>query len=90
MKVTRAVCAAYAAICLTVLLLVGAGAVVGFEVARGLGATLANVLSMPWSLLVAQMSDPGAVGRVVLGAAAMTLNLAIIFQVGRWLAARRA
>jgi hypothetical protein len=89
-KVTRAVCTAYVVACVAVMLLVAAGALAGFELARGWATALADVLGMPWSLLAAQMSDPGAVGRMVLGAAAMTLNLAIIFQVGRWLAARRA
>ena len=89
MRVTRVVCVAYAATCLTVLLSVGAGALGWLSLSRGWAATVADLLSMPWSLLVAQMSDPGAVGEVVLGAAAMTLNLAIIFSVGRWLADRR-
>lgn len=90
MRVTRAVCVAYAATCLAALMLIGAGALGWFGRSRGWAGTVADLLSMPWSLLVAQMSDPGAVGRVVLGAAAMTLNLAIIFSVGRWLADRRA
>lgn len=90
MKVTRAVCAAYAATCVSVLVLIAAGALGWLSLARGWAAAVADVLGMPWSYLVAQMSDPGVLGRLVLGAAAMALNLAIIFQIGRWLAARRA
>jgi len=86
-KVARAVCAVYAGLCLTVLLLFAAG-VLGVGLARGWAPPLADLLGMPWSLLVAQMSDPGAFGKLVLGAAAMALNLAIIFQVGCWLARR--
>ena len=87
MRATRAVCAVYAGVCLTVLL-IAAGALGWLGLARGWAVPLADLLGMPWSLLVAQMADPGALGRVVLGAAAMTLNLAIIFQIGRWLARR--
>jgi len=86
-KATRAVCAVYAGTCLAVLLM-AAGALGWLGLTRGWAVPLADLLSMPWSLLLAQMADPGAVGRVVLGAAAMTLNLAIIFQIGRWFARR--
>ncbi len=88
MRVTRAVCAVYAAVCSAVLVAVAAGALGWLSLTRGWAGALAELLGMPWSLLVAQMSDPGAVGKVVLGAAAMVLNLAIIFSVGRWLASR--
>ena len=88
MKVTRAVCTVYAAVCFAVLVAIAAGALGWLGLAHGWAAALAEVLGMPWSLLVAQMSDPGAVGKVVLVAAAMVLNLAIIFSVGRWLASR--
>jgi hypothetical protein len=87
-RVTRAVCAVYAAVCFAVLVAIAAGALGWLGLSQGWAAALAELLSMPWSLLVAQMSDPGAVGKVVLGAAAMVLNLAIIFSVGRWLANR--
>lgn len=87
MRATRAVCAVYAGVCLAVLL-IAAGALGWLGLARGWAVPLADLLGLPWSLLVAQMADPGALGRVVLGAAAMTLNLAIIFQIGRWLARR--
>lgn len=87
MKATRAVCAVYAGVCLTVLL-IAAGALGWLGLTRGWAVSLADLLGLPWSLLVAQMADPGVVGRVVLGAAAMTLNLAIIFQIGRWFARR--
>jgi len=87
-KVTRAVCTVYAAVCFAVLVAIAAGALGWLGLAHRWAATLAEVLGMPWSLLVAQMSDPGAVGKVVLVAAAMALNLAIIFSVGRWLASR--
>ena len=88
MRATRVVCAAYVAACiLTLLLTIATG--LGW-LARGPAGTLADVLGAPWSLLVAQMADPGAVGELVLVAAAMALNLAIIFAIGRWLAGRRA
>jgi hypothetical protein len=87
-KVTRAVCTVYAAVCFAVLVAIAAGALGWLGLAHRWAAALAEVLGMPWSLLVAQMSDPGAVGKVVLVAAAMALNLAIIFSVGRWLANR--
>ncbi len=88
MRVTRAVCAIYAAVCIAALVAVAAGALGWLSLTRGWAGALAELLGMPWSLLVAQMSDPGAVGKVVLVAAAMVLNLAIIFAVGRWLANR--
>jgi hypothetical protein len=87
-KVTRAVCTVYAALCSAVLVTIAAGAVGWLGLAYGWAGALAELLGMPWSLLVAQMSDPGAVGKVVLVATAMVLNLAIIFSVGRWLANR--
>lgn len=87
MKVTRAVCAVYALVCLAVLVAIAAGALGWLGLADS-WAALAGLLGMPWSLLVAQMSDPGVIGKVVLVAAAMALNLAIIFSVGRWLANR--
>lgn len=86
MKVTRAVCAAYACACLFALILTVANGL-GW-LASNLASTLTDVLGAPWSLLVARMADPGAVGELVLVAAAMVLNLAIIFATGRWLAQR--
>lgn len=88
MRVTRAVCTVYAVVCTSVLLAIAAGALGWFGLKRGWAAPVADALGMPWSLLVGQMSDPGAVGRLVLVAAAMALNLAIIFSIGRWLANR--
>ena len=90
MRATRAVCAVYAGVCFAVLLLIAGGTLGWLGLARGWASPVAHVLGMPWSLLVAQMADPGLIGRMVLGAAAMTLNLAIIFHVGRWLARQRA
>ena len=88
MKVTRAVCGIYAAACFAALALMLAGAL-GWQTLDGRpGVHLTDLLAMPWSLLVDQMSDPGMVGKLVLGAAAMALNLAIIFSIGRWLANR--
>lgn len=88
MRATRAVCAAYVAACVLTLLLTAATGL-GW-LARGPAGTLADVLGAPWSLFVSLMADPGgAVGELVLVAAAMALNLAIIFAVGRWLAGRR-
>lgn len=86
MRATRAVCVAYVAACLFALLLAVA-TTLGW-LARGPAVALTELLGMPWSLLVAQMDEPGAVGELVLVAAAMALNLAIIFSVGRWLAQR--
>lgn len=88
MKVTRAVCRVYVVACAATLVLLVVRAAGWLEVPGRPGVFLADVLGMPWSLLVAQMSDPGAFGKVALVAAAMALNLAIIFQVGRWLARR--
>lgn len=88
MKATRTVCAVYVTACFLALVLTVATAV-GW-LARGPAGLFADVLGMPWSLLVDQMADPGVVGEVVLVAAAMALNLAIIFSVGRWLAERTA
>jgi hypothetical protein len=87
-RVTRAVCRVYAAVCAATLVLLVIGTLGWLEIPGRPGVLLADVLGMPWSLLVAQISDPGAVGKVVMGAAAMGLNLAIIFSVGRWLAQR--
>lgn len=87
MRITRAVCAVYVAACLAALALAATGALGWMELSRE-PAAIADLLSMPWSLLVAEMADPGAVGKVVLVAAAMALNLAIIFSIGRWLARR--
>ena len=88
MKVTRTVCKVYAAACAAALLLLVIGTLGWLEIPGRPGVLLADVLGMPWSLLVAQVSDPGVVGKVVMGAAAMALNLAIIFSVGRWLTQR--
>ena len=90
MRVTRAVCRVYAAACAAALLLLIVGMLGWLEIPGRPGMLLADVLGMPWSLLVAQVSDPGVVGKVVMGAAAMALNLAIIFSVGRWLTRRAA
>lgn len=88
MRTTRTVCAVYVTACLLALFLTAATAV-GW-LARGPAGWFADLLGLPWSLLVGQMADPGVVGEIVLVAAAMTLNLAIIFAVGRWLAERTA
>jgi hypothetical protein len=88
-KVTRAVCAVYVAACLAALALAAIGAAGWMDVTQE-PAAIADLLGMPWSLLVAGIADAGAVGKVVLVAAAMALNLAIIFSTGRWLATRRA
>ncbi|HEY0647283.1 hypothetical protein [Phenylobacterium sp.] len=88
MKVTRTVCRIYAAICAATLVLLIIGTLGWLGIPGRPGVLLADVLGMPWSLLVAQVSDAGAVGKVVMGAAAMALNLAIIFSVGRWLTRR--
>lgn len=87
-NVTRTVCRIYAGVCVGTLVLLVMRMLGWLELPGRPGVVMADVLGMPWSLLVAQMSDPGAVGRVVLVAAAMALNLAIIFSVGRWLARR--
>lgn len=88
MRITRAVCGVYAAACFAALALMLAGALGWRTLESRSGADFTDLLGMPWSLLVDQMSDPGMVGELVLGAAAMALNLAIIFSVGRWLAQR--
>lgn len=44
----------------------------------------ADVLGFPWSFLVRQIADPGAFGEVMLRAAGMALNLAILAAIGRW------
>ena len=88
MKVTRAVCGIYAVACFAALALMLTGALGWQTLAERPGVHLTGLLGMPWSLLVDQMSDPGMVGKLVLGAAAMALNLAIIFSIGRWLASR--
>ena len=88
MKVTRAVCGIYAVACAATLILLVLRAIGWLEIPGHPGVVAAVVLGMPWSFLAAQTSDPGALGKVVLVAAAMALNLAIIFSVGRWLARR--
>lgn len=88
MRVTRTVCRVYVAACAAALLLLVVRGVGWLEIPGRPGVLLTDVLGMPWSLLVAQVSDPGAVGKVVMGAAAMALNLAIIFSIGRWLTRR--
>jgi len=86
-RVARAVCAVYVVVCLAALLLIPADAL-GWLGGHPLAGLLADLLSMPWSLLVAQVADAGVFGRMMPAAAAMALNLAIIFSVGRWLARR--
>lgn len=86
MKATRAVCTAYVSVCIVALLLTAATGL-GW-LARGPAGALSDVLSAPWSLFVGQMQDPGAVGELVLVAAAMALNLAIISSIGKWIARR--
>lgn len=88
MRVTRTVCRIYAVACAATLVLLVLRATGWSEIPGRPGVVAADVLGMPWSFLVAQMSDPGALGKVVVVAAAMALNLAIIFSVGRWLARR--
>ena len=89
MRVTRAVCAVYVVACVAALLLVVAGSLGWLGGPPGpLVGLVADLLGMPWSLLAAQVANAGVFGRVVLVAAAMALNLAIIFSVGRWLARR--
>ena len=89
MRVTRAVCAVYVVLCLAALLLIPAGALgwLGGQ-PDSLAGLFADFLGMPWSLLVAQAPVADVFGRVATLAAAMALNLAIIFSVGRWLARR--
>jgi hypothetical protein len=87
-KATLAVCTVYVVACCAALAAMAVGAL-GWETpASRPGLRMTDLLGMPWSLLVGRMADPGAFGRLVLGAATMALNLAIIFTVGRWLARR--
>jgi hypothetical protein len=89
MRVTRAVCTVYVVVCLGALFLIPAGALGWLGGERdSMAGLFPHLLGMPWSLLVAQVANAGVFGRVVLVAAAMALNLAIIFSVGRWLARR--
>ena len=89
MRITRAVCAAYVVACTGALFLILAGALgwLGREPGSVAGV-FAQLLGLPWSLLAAQVANAGVVGRIVLVAATMALNLAIIFSIGRWLARR--
>ena len=89
MRATRLVCAAYVAACILALFLIPASARGWFGVERDpLAGVFAYLLSLPWSLVAARVAGASEFGNMVLIAAAMTLNLAIIFAVGRWLARR--
>ena len=89
MRLTRAVCALYVAVCLVALFLIPASARGWFGVEPDpLAGVFAYLLSLPWSLLAARVAGASEFGNMVLIATAMALNLAIIFAVGRWLAHR--
>ena len=87
----RVLAVAYAAACLFALLLIPAGAFGWFGVtADPVAGVPAYVLGLPWTLLAAQMdADPDVTWAVLLTAAAMSLNLAIVVEVGRKLVRTR-
>ena len=90
MRLTKAVCAIYVVACLGALFLIPASAHGWLGLAPDSPVVaFAKLLSLPWSLLLAQVATQGVFGTVMLVAAAMALNLALIFAVGRWLARRR-
>ncbi|MDZ4373178.1 MAG: hypothetical protein U1C74_17380 [Phenylobacterium sp.] len=86
----RTVCVAYVVACGAALATAALGSAGWLQVeARRAADLVVIVLGLPWSLLARQVPGAGPVGHLVMGAAAMALNLAIVSTAARGLARRR-